>query len=137
MPPDMPVEPKPTGVWAAAGFFAGAGALEIVLGLALPARPLTFWMGWEAVGRGLLHFVVAAGLWRQKSFCRSVALVYCVAVLGTYAVVLLAAVSHAAAEFPRALILDSLYQVPSCSLLLPYLRSPQAALVFTRPLFGR
>jgi hypothetical protein len=34
-------------------------------------------------------------------------------------------------------VIQSLFQVPSCALIFPYLRSSRAALLFPRPLFGR
>jgi hypothetical protein len=39
-------------------------------------------------------------------------------------------------SFPRSVFLDSLFQVPSCALLLPWLRSGEASSFLDRPLFG-
>jgi hypothetical protein len=127
----------PRGVWIAAGFFALASVLELGLALWELPRPLSFWPVWEGVGRSLLHGLVAAGLWHRLAFCRSVAMVYCLAALVTYGVVLGLAFAGAPVRFPDSVILMSLYEVPSCTLLLPYLRSPKASLLFNRPIFGR
>ncbi len=129
--------PLPTGIWLSAGFFAVSGALEIVLGVWEAPKPLTFWPVWEALGRALLHGIVAVGLWRRLALCRSIALVYCLAALVLYAVVLGLALTQAPIQFPASVVVQSLFQVPSCALLFPYLRSPQAAVLFPRPLFGR
>lgn len=134
----MPLpEANPKGVWATAGFFAAAGVLEIGLALWEAPRPLTFWPLWEALGRGLLHLMLAWGLWRRVALCRTIAMVYCLAVLATYAVVLGLAFAQAPVRFPSSVVLKSLYEIPSCTLILPYLRSLEASLLFTRPLFGR
>jgi hypothetical protein len=122
------------GVAAAAAFFALSGVLEILLSLwELPAPP-RFWPAWEAVGRGVLHFLLAAGLWSRFAFCRSVAMVYCLAALVTYAIVLVLALGQAPLRFPASVVVQSLFQIPSCALLLPYLRSAEASRVFRRPL---
>jgi hypothetical protein len=131
----MPGSARPRGVWAAAGFFVGAGLLETVLGLREVPEPLSFWPVWETLGRGLLHFVLAFGIWDRLALCRKVALVYCVAVLLTYAAVLGLAVLKAPIGFPDSVVLQSLYQIPSCALLIPYLRSSEAAVTFVRPLW--
>jgi len=120
-----------------AGFFALSGAFEVALGIWDAPRPLTFWPIWEALGRGLLHWLVAAGLWRRLGVCRSIALVYCLAALVLYAVVLALAFAGAPVRFPASVVIQSLFQVPSCALIFPYLRSSRAALLFPRPLFGR
>jgi hypothetical protein len=125
----------PRGVVLSAGFFGLAGLLEVALGVAAAPRPLAFWPLWEAAGRGTLHLLVAAGLLKRIAVCRSVAMVYCLAALATYAVVLALALGHAPLRYPPALVVQSLYEVPSCAVLLPYLRSRQASLLFTRPLF--
>jgi len=126
----------PLGVRVTAGFFALGGLIEIVLGLAEAPRPLTFWPAWEAVGRSLLYVILAAGLWRRIALCRSIAMVYCLAALATHAVVLALAFAHAPVRFPTSVFVHSLYEIPSCALLLPYLRSPRASALFPRPLFG-
>lgn len=125
----------PRGVVLSAGFFGLAGVLEVVLTVAGAPRPFAFWPLWEAVGRGTLHMLVAAGLLRRIAICRSVAMIYCLASLTTYAVVLALALGHAPLRYPPALVLQSVYEVPSCAVLLSYLRSRQASLLFTRPLF--
>jgi hypothetical protein len=126
----------PPGVRVTAGFFALGGLIEIVLGLAEAPRPLTFWPVWEVLGRSLLYVILAAGLWRRIALCRSIAMVYCLAALATHAVVLALAFAHAPVRFPTSVFVHSLYEVPSCALLFPYLRSPRAAVLFPRALFG-
>lgn len=126
----------PTGVWVSASFFALSGALEIGLGVWEAPRPAGFWPVWEAVGRGLLHVLVAIGLWRRFALCRSIALVYSLATLVLYAVVLALAFSRAPVAFPASVVIKSLFEVPSCTLLFAYLRSPVAAVLFPRPLFS-
>lgn len=127
----------PRGVWVASGFFALGGVLEIVFGLREVPRPVTFWPVWETLGRSLLYWIVAAGLWRRIALCRSIAMVYCLAALATHAFVLALAFANAPVQFPTSVFVHSLYEVPSCALLFPYLRSPRAAVLFPRPLFGR
>ena len=120
----VPVAPGvavPRGVWVTAAYFAVAGLLEIGAALAELPRPLAFWPVWEAVGRGVFHLVLALGLWHRMSLCRSVAMVYCLAVLVMYAVVFVLAFSHAPVRFPSSLVVKSLIEIPSCALLLPYL----------------
>jgi hypothetical protein len=126
----------PAGVWVSSAFFAVGGVLEIVLGLLETPRPLSFWSLWEALGRSLLYLIVAAGLWRRIALCRSIAMVYCLAALATHAFVLALAFAHAPVRFPTSVFVHSLYEVPSCALLFPYLRSPRASALFPRPLFG-
>jgi hypothetical protein len=125
------------GVWVCAGFFAVGGLLELALTLWEQPQPSSFLPAWEGLGRSLLHGLVALGLWRRLALCRSLAMVYCLAALVTYAAVFTLAFGCAPVEFPTSLIVKSLYEVPSCALILPYLRSPRASLIFTRPLFGR
>src|SRR6266542_1332638 len=60
---------------------------------------------------------------------------YLPAALVTYAVVLGLALGHAPLQFPDSVVISSLFQVPSCSLLFPYLRSAEATLLFPRALF--
>ena len=127
----------PAGVWVSASFFALSGALEIGLGIWEAPRPLAFWPVWEAIGRGLLHLLLAAGLWRRLALCRSIALVYSLAALVLYAVVLALAFAQAPVAFPASVVIKSLFEVPSCALLFPYLRSPTAAVLFPRPLLAR
>jgi hypothetical protein len=127
----------PAGVWLSAGFFALAGLLEVVLALVEAPRPTRFWPLWEALGRGLLHGLVAWGLWERIALCRTVAMIYCLAAIVTYLVAIGLALGGAPLQFPSSLVVQSLYQVPSCALLLPYLRSPRAAALFVRPLLPR
>lgn len=127
----------PAGVWLSALFFAVAGVLEIVLALADAPPPLRFWPVWEALGRGLLHGLVAWGLWERIALCRTVAMVYCLAALVTYTIAVALALYGAPLQFPTSVVVQSLYQVPSCAVLLPYLRSPRAAELFVRPLIPR
>ena len=88
-------------------------------------------------GRAILHFLVALGLWQRIALCRSIAMVYCLAVVPTYAAALALAYAGAPFRFPPSVVLQSFYQVPSCILLFRFLRSEQASLLFTRPLLGR
>ena len=46
------------------------------------------------------------------------------------------ALAHAPLRVPSSVVVQSLFQVPSCVLLLPFLRSPAASALFPRPLFG-
>ena len=124
------------GVWLSGAFFALAGVLEIGLAARDAPHPMPFGMLWEASGRALLHLLLAWGLWRRIALCRSVAMVYCLAMLTTYAVVLVLALAHAPVGFPSSVIVKSVFEVPSCAVLLPYLRSAEASLLFRRPLFG-
>jgi hypothetical protein len=124
------------GVVAAAGFFALAGLLHLALSLWEMPRPLAFWPVWEAVGRTLFHLLLAAGLWRRLALCRTIALVYCLAALVTYAGALVLAYAREPVRFPPTVVVESLFEVPSCVLLFPYLRSAAAGRVFTRALFG-
>ena len=64
--------PAPHGVWLSAAFFAVSGVLEIALALHDAPTPLPFTAAWQAAGAGLLHFLVAWGLWRRIAVCRSV-----------------------------------------------------------------
>jgi hypothetical protein len=124
----------PRGVWVTAGFFVVAGVLELAAAI-YDARPLAFWPLWDGFFRAAPHFALALGLWRRKAFCRSVAMVYCLAVLATYAAVLAMALAHAPVDFPDTVKLQSLIQVPSCSLLFPYLRSHRGSELFPKALF--
>lgn len=128
---------NPRAVWLTAGFFVVAGLLEAGLAVWEAARPLAFGALWDATGRGLLHLLLAWGLWCRIALCRSVAMIYCLAVLATYAVVLGLAFAQAPVRFPASVIVKSIYEVPSCALIFPYLRSAEASRVFRRPLIGR
>jgi hypothetical protein len=127
----------PRGVWVSVAFFTVAGLLEILLAVYETPAPRPFWKVWEALGRGILHFLLAAGLWRRLALCRSIAMIYCLAAVATYGAAVALAYSGAPLRFPPSVVFQSLYQVPSCVLLFPYLRSAAAASLFPRPLFGR
>src|SRR5687768_10533872 len=131
------MEGAPKGVWVPVAFFVVGGLLEIALAAWETPWPWTFWPLWEALGRAAMHFLVALGLWRRIAICRSIAMVYCLAVVPTYIAALLLAYAGAPFRFPPSVVLQSLYQVPSCLLLFPFLRSEQASVLFTRPLLGR
>ena len=128
-------QPRPLGVIVASGFFVLAGFVE-VLTLAADMEAPAFWPIWDAVFRGVPHFVLAYGLYQRIALCRSIAMVYCLAVLITYVVVLGMALFQAPVEFPRSIVLQSLFHIPSCALLFPYLRRPEATRLFPRPLFA-
>jgi hypothetical protein len=130
----MTEERLPVGARWAVVFFAVSGLVDLGLTLAELPRPLAFWPVWQALGRGLLYGLLAFGLFRRLALCRSLAMVYCLASLVTYGAVLALAIAQAPFAFPRSIILLSLVEVPSCALLLPYLRSAEAALFFRRPL---
>ncbi len=124
-------------MWACTGFFALGGLGELGLSLWEQPYPPQFLPTWESLGRSLLHGLVALGLWRRLSLCRSLAMVYCLAALVTYAAVFALAFTQAPVEFPSSMVVKSLYEIPSCFLILPYLRSPAASVIFDRPLFSR
>jgi hypothetical protein len=124
------------GILLSVSFFAVSGVLEIALAVHDAPRPVPFTTLWQATGAGLLHFLLAWGLWRRIAFCRSVAMVYCLAAIVTYVVAVGLALGHAPLRFPSSVVVQSLFQVPSCALLLPFLRSPAASALFSRPLFG-
>ena len=124
-------------MWVPAAFFAGGGILEIALAVLEAPRPPRFWPLWAALGRAIFHFLLAAGLVRRVALCRSIAMVYCLAVVPTYAAALALAWADAPLRFPPSIVIRSMYEVPSCLLLFPYLRSPAASLLFTRPLVDR
>jgi hypothetical protein len=131
-----PASSRPGAAVLVVVFFAVSGALEIGLAFADAPSP-GFEALWEALGRALLHALLAAGLWRGYALCRTLALVYGLAALVTYAVVLALALGGAPLRFPPSVVVQSLFQVPSCALLVPWLRSPAAAQAFPRPLRGR
>jgi hypothetical protein len=131
-----PATRRPGAASLTVAFFAVSGALEIALAFADADWP-GFGPLWEALGRALLHALLAAGLWRGYALCRTLAEVYSLAALVTYAVVLALAVGGAPLRFPPSVVVESLVQVPSCALLVPWLRSPAAAQAFPRSLFGR
>ena len=61
---------------------------------------------------------------------------YCLAAIVTYVIAVGLALAHAPLRFPSSIVVQSLFQVPSCVLLFPFLRSPAASALFPRPLFG-
>jgi len=126
----------PPGVWLSALFFAASGVFEIALAVHDAPHPVPFTTVWQAAGAGLLHFLLAWGLWRRIALCRSVAMVYCLATIVTYLIAIGLALAHAPLRFPASVVVQSLFQVPSCILLFPFLRSPAASALFPRPLFG-
>ena len=121
----------PLAAHLCAGFFVLSGALELAFPLVQGPAPGELWSG---LGQALMHWLVAAGLWRRLSLCRVLALVYCLAALVTYGVVLGLALAQAPIRFPPSVIVMSLLQVPSCAVLVPWLRSEGALVAFPRPL---
>jgi len=128
------VSGPPRGVFWPAAFFVASGALALATSLA-EAWPPSFWVAWDAVFRSVPHFALAWGLWRRVALARSVALVYCLAVLAMYGVILAIAFAQEPVAFPLSVRVQSLLEVPSCALLFPYLRSRQASALFPRALF--
>ena len=122
-------------MWVTVAFFAASGILEFALSVA-ELETLAPWEVWDAFVRGAMHGLLALGLWRRLAVCRTVALVYCLAALVTYGVVLGLAIAQAPVRFPDSVRVQSLFQVPSCALLLPFLRSRAAAELFPRPMFA-
>jgi len=127
----------PRGVIVPAAFFAASGLLDLATSLAEAPRPFSFWTVWEALGRCLIYFLVAAGLWRRIAICRSLAMVYCLATVITYGLALGLALAREPLHYAPSLIVQSIFQIPSCLLLLPFLRSTEASRLFERPLLGR
>jgi hypothetical protein len=132
----MKPAPRPRAVVLTVAFFTVSAVLEVALAFVDTPRPGVLQV-WEALGRALLPALLAAGLWRGFSFCRTLAIVYAVAAVVTYAVVLALALGGADVRFPPSVVVQSLLQVPSCTVLAPWLRSPAAARAFPRPLLGR
>ena len=122
-------------MWVTTAFFALSGVVEFTLSLReLEGRAP--WEIWDAFVRAAMHGLLALGLWRRLALCRTIALVYCLAALVTYGVVLGLAIAQAPVRFPGSVRVQSLFQVPSCALLLPFLRSRSAAALFPRPMFA-
>jgi len=132
----MKPAPRPRAVVLTVAFFTVSAVLEVALAFVDTPRPGVLQI-WDALGRALLPALLAAGLWRGFAFCRTLAIVYALAALATYAVVLALALGGADARFPPSVVVQSLLQVPSCAVLVPWLRSPAAARAFPRPLLGR
>lgn len=128
--------PRPAGLYWSAGFFVAAGLLEVVLPVTTDPGSRTFVRLWEATGKATLDFLVAYGLWNRVAIVRSIAMVYCLGAIAAYATALAFAWAGAPFRYPQALVIASLFEVPSCTLLYPWLRSPAAGAVFTRPLVG-
>jgi hypothetical protein len=124
----------PKGVWVPVAFFVAGGLMDLTLTAYETPRPWPIVPLWEAVGRAAMHFLLALGLWRRIALCRSIAMVYCLAVVPTYIAALALAYADAPFQFPPSVVVQSLYQVPSCLLLFPFLRSEQAAALYPRPL---
>ena len=122
----------PRGIWIPAAFFLSSGLLDLALAVYEAPRPLPFWPIWEALGRAILNGLLAAGLWKRSALCRAIALVYCLAMVPTYLIAIGLAWAQAPLVFPVSLIVKSLYEVPSLVLLFPYLRSPEASVLYTR-----
>jgi len=118
-----------------AAFFVASGLLDGALSLFASGQPIALGTVWTVTGRSLMNVVVGCGLWRRIALCRSVALVYCLAAVITYAFALLLAYAREPLHFSTALVVSSAFEVPSCVLLFAYLRSPEAAAVFVRPIF--
>ena len=133
----MAEQGRPRGVWVPAAFFAIGGMLEVACAVYDAPTSLAFWPLWESLGRAILHVLMAVGLWHRLSVCRVMAMIYCLAMLATYAAALALAFSGAPVQYPASVVVQSLYQVPSCALLFPYLRSEAAAQLFTRRLVER
>ena len=74
-------------------------------------------------------------MYSRLALCRSIALVYCLSAVVMYAAILVMALFRAPFQFPPSVVVSSLFQVPSCALLFPYLRSAEAIVLFPRPLF--
>jgi hypothetical protein len=112
-----------------------AGVLEAVLPALTDPAARSFVRVWEATGRGTFDLLVAFGLWKRVAIVRTLAMIYCLGAILTYAAALGLAWIAAPFHFSRALVLSSLFEVPSCAVLYPWLRSSRAAAIFTRPLF--
>jgi len=128
---------KTRGVVVASGFFALVGFLDIFLSLRQIPSPWALGPLSEALGRGALHFILAAGLWHRFALCRAIAMIYCLVCLVMYGVILGMAFAQVPLQIGDSIVLESLFEIPSCALLLPYLRSKNASVLFNRPLFGR
>src|SRR5258708_30961920 len=114
----------PPGVWLSALFFAASGVFEIALAVHDAPHPVPFTTVWQAAGAGLLHFLLAWGLWRRIALCRSVAMVYCLATIVTYLIAIGLALAHAPLPFPGWAVGPSPLPSPPSILLFPSPRSP-------------
>ncbi len=130
----MSAEKRSPGLYWAVGFFVVAGVLEVALPALTSPGPPSPVRVWEASGRGTLDLLVALGLWKRLALVRTVAMVYCLGALVTYGAALAFAWASAPFHFSRALVLGSLFEVPSCAVLYRWLRSQTAAAIFTRSL---
>lgn len=127
---------NPLGLLACAGFFALMGLLQLVLGLRELPAPLDLWRLSGVLGGASLYLLLAGGLWQRFALCRSLAMVYCLAALVTHGAVLSLAYAGAPVRIPESVVISSLLEVPSCTLLLPFLRSRRAAALFQRPVLA-
>jgi hypothetical protein len=127
---------EPLGVRLAVAYFVLSGTLEILLTL-VEVRPLGFWPVWDACVRGGMDLLLAAGLRRRYAICRSIAMIYCLAVVSTYAAAVGLAVTGAPLRYPVSIVVQSLLHIPSGAVLFLYLRKPLASAHFRRPLFPR
>ena len=127
---------KPLGVRLTAAFFVVAGVVEIASTL-IEVRPLGFLPIWDALVRGGLHFLLAAGLRRRYAICRSIAMIYCLAVVISYSVVVGLALAGEPLHFRASVVVQSLLHIPTGVVVFRYLRSPLASAPYPRPLFPR
>jgi len=130
------VNPTPSGpaVRLTVAYMVVAGVLEIA-GALIEAQPLDFWAVWDAGVRGGTHFLLALGLHRRLAICRSITMIYCLAVIIMYLAIVALALAQAPFQYPPSVVLQSLYHVPFGVLVFRYLRSPEASRAFPRPLF--
>jgi hypothetical protein len=126
----------PLGLRSSVAFFLATGVLEVLIPFLTEPDARRFVKLWEATGRALLAFLVAAGLLRRLALARSIAMAYCLCVPIVYLAALSFALAGAPLRYPPSLILGGLFQVPACAALYPWLRSRAAAVLFTRALLG-
>lgn len=125
---------QPLGVRLTAAFFVVSGAVEILATL-YEVRPLAFWPVWDACWRGGMDFLLAAGLRHRYAICRSIAMIYCLAVVITYSAAAGLALTGAPLAYPPSVVIQSLLHVPTGVVVFLYLRRPTASALFPRPLF--
>jgi len=123
-----------TAVRLTVAYMAVAGVLEIA-GAISEVQALDFWTVWDAGVRGGTHFLLAFGLHRRLAICRSITMIYCLAVIIMYLAIVALATAQAPFRYPGSVVLQSLYHVPFGVLVFRYLRSPDASRAFPRPLF--
>ena len=129
-------QPRPPGLYWSTGFFVAAGLLEVLLPVTTDPGSRNFVRLWEATGKATFDFLVAFGLWKRVALVRSIAMVYCLGAILAYTAALAFAWAGAPFRYPQALVIASLFEVPSCALLYPWLRSPAAGVLFSRTLVG-